>query len=170
MGRGAWGEPGPSCLWCGGRAWSNETRSFTPPVTQKLSDALSSGDRWEESAEPGIATFPKLMSYHLKLSWGGLCWAQQPCLACFLPKASIQLTQVPEPQCSVWDIAWASAVWYGALRLLVWALPGHLFSACSPWESWHLSLTREPQRWQESSLGRKACFHPYLGNSESAPL
>lgn len=91
--------------------WSNEPRSFIPPVTHKPRDAVSSGDSWEESAMSGMATFPKLMSYCLKSLWGRPCWSQQPCLARFLPKARVQVTQVPETSCVIHGLGICGVVW-----------------------------------------------------------
>lgn len=152
--------------------WSNEPRSFVPPVTHKPRDAVSSRDSWEESAMSGMATFPKLMSYCLKSLWGRLCWSQRPCLACFLPKVRVQVTQVPKPSCvrhglSICGVVWCAwAVGLGYARTLLPAAPqkagiSALQGTTEMWRS---------KGWQEMSLGRKACSHPYLRNSESAPF
>lgn len=66
--RGAWGEPGRAC---GAKAGLGATRPDPSLVLyHTLSYAVCFGDSWEESAESGMAAFPKLMSYCSKLSWG----------------------------------------------------------------------------------------------------
>lgn len=96
--RGAWGEPGP--LW---RVWSSESWSFIPPVTHTLSDAGTSGTATRTSVVSGMVTLPKLMNCCLRLLWGGLCWSQQPCLVCFLPKLFRSLRCLsPNAECEMW--------------------------------------------------------------------
>lgn len=74
------------------------------------------------------------------------------------PKQEFRLLRCPSPnaQCETWlEHLRCGMV---ALGLLVWALPGHLFSACSPWETWHFNLTREPQRCGDARAGRRSLW------------
>lgn len=112
-----------------------------------LNYAVCSGHSWEESGMSGMVTFPKLMSYCSKLSWGRPTY--------FFPKAQVQVTQV-----SLW--------WYLILNALILSVRhslsihgvvwcalavsldvSHLctaFGKASCSTGLYLCLTRKPQR------------------------
>lgn len=81
-------------VWCGGRAWSRESRSFIPPVTHKLSGAVSSGTpRGIRRVRNGHIAQAHVLLPQMVVGWAVLVSAALP--GSFPPQI-VQVTQVPE--------------------------------------------------------------------------
>lgn len=139
-------------MWCGRKVWSNESRSFVPPVTHKVRNLPC--QEWSHCP-----------SCCLRWLWGGLCWSQQPCLPRFLPKLFRSL-RCPSPNARCETCC--EHLWCGVCLSFLSCLQPQKKLAFKPHkgtaEMW------KSKGWQEMSLGKKSYSHPYLRNPGSALL